>query len=136
MKPISLLILSAIIAAVPASAQEFYADKTVTIYSGHQAGSLYDTNARFVARFLNSDFGKELRQQSKTGAVIPKLSKQTLAPSVDIRQPATLLLRALVLLQQNPPIELADYDLTTIWDWALDNWDVSKLHGVRTLMAD
>lgn len=36
------------------------------------------SNARFVARFLNSDFGKELRQQSKTGAVIPKLNKQTL----------------------------------------------------------
>ena len=36
------------------------------------------SNARFVARFLNSDFGKELRQQSMTGAVIPKLNKQTL----------------------------------------------------------
>jgi hypothetical protein len=36
------------------------------------------SNARFVARFLNSDFGKELRDQSKTGAVIPKLNKQTL----------------------------------------------------------
>jgi hypothetical protein len=36
------------------------------------------SNARFVARFLNSDFGKELREQSKTGAVIPKLNKQNL----------------------------------------------------------
>lgn len=36
------------------------------------------SNARFVARFLNSDFGKELREQSKAGAVIPKLNKQTL----------------------------------------------------------
>ncbi len=36
------------------------------------------SNARFVARFLNSDFGKELRQSSKTGAFIPKLNKQTL----------------------------------------------------------
>jgi hypothetical protein len=36
------------------------------------------SNARFVARFLNSDFGKELREQSKRGAVIPKLNKQTL----------------------------------------------------------
>jgi len=36
------------------------------------------SNARFVAHFLNSDFGKELRQQSKTGAVIPKLNKQTI----------------------------------------------------------
>ena len=36
------------------------------------------SNARFVARFLNSDFGKELREQRKTDAVIPKLNKQTL----------------------------------------------------------
>ncbi len=35
-----------------AVADEFYAGKTVTIFSGHQPGSLYDTNARFVARHL------------------------------------------------------------------------------------
>src|SRR5262245_65204206 len=37
---------------VSAAAQDFYAGKTVTIYSGHQPGSLYDTNARFIARHL------------------------------------------------------------------------------------
>ncbi len=65
-----------------------------------------------------------------------KLSKQTLAPPVDIRQPAALLLRALAFLHQQPPAELAGYDLATIWNWALANWDVSKLHGVRTVTAD
>ena len=45
-------VLAAVLAVQPAPAQDFYADKTVTIYSGHQAGSLYDTNARFVARHL------------------------------------------------------------------------------------
>lgn len=35
------------------------------------------SNARFVARFLNSEFGKELREQTKTG-FIPKLNMQTL----------------------------------------------------------
>jgi len=35
------------------------------------------SNAGFVARFLNSEFGKELREQTKTG-FIPKLTKQTL----------------------------------------------------------
>ncbi len=35
------------------------------------------SNARFVARFLNTEFGKELREQPKTG-FIPKLNKQTL----------------------------------------------------------
>ena len=34
--------------------------------------------ARFVASFLNSDLGKELREASKSGTYIPKLNKQTL----------------------------------------------------------
>ena len=51
----NLLIAAAVaVAIVPstAAAEDFYAGKTVTIYSGHQPGSLYDTNARFVARHL------------------------------------------------------------------------------------
>jgi hypothetical protein len=36
------------------------------------------SKAQFIARFLNSDFGRELREQRKTGACIPKLNKQTL----------------------------------------------------------
>ena len=35
------------------------------------------SNARFVARFLNSEFGKELRDQAKSG-FIPKLNRQRL----------------------------------------------------------
>lgn len=35
------------------------------------------SNARFVARFLNSEFGKALREQTKTGS-IPRLNMQTL----------------------------------------------------------
>ena len=36
------------------------------------------SDARFVAKFLNSEFGKEIRNLSKSGVVIPKLNKQTL----------------------------------------------------------
>ena len=32
--------------------QDFFAGKTVTLVVGYQAGSLYDINARFVARHL------------------------------------------------------------------------------------
>jgi tripartite-type tricarboxylate transporter receptor subunit TctC len=35
-----------------ARAQDFFAGKTVTLVVGYQAGSLYDANARFVARHL------------------------------------------------------------------------------------
>jgi hypothetical protein len=36
------------------------------------------SNARFVARFFNSELGKEIRELNKTGGVIPKLNKQKL----------------------------------------------------------
>ena len=36
------------------------------------------SNARFVAGFLNSELGREIRELSKSGTVIPKLNKQTL----------------------------------------------------------
>jgi tripartite-type tricarboxylate transporter receptor subunit TctC len=42
----------AIALPLSAAADDFYAGKTLTIYVGHQPGSLYDTNARFVARNL------------------------------------------------------------------------------------
>src|SRR5687768_3305429 len=41
-----------VLQTAPAPAQEFFAGKTVTLVVGYQAGSLYDTNARFVARHL------------------------------------------------------------------------------------
>jgi hypothetical protein len=36
------------------------------------------SNSRFVARFLNSELGRELREQGKTGSTILKLNKQTI----------------------------------------------------------
>lgn len=65
-----------------------------------------------------------------------KLSKQTLAPPVDTHKPVAMLLRGLTFLRQEPPAELAGYDLSTIWDWALANWDAGKLKGIKTSTAD
>jgi len=36
------------------------------------------SNAKFVAHFLNSDFGRQLREQGKTGGTISKLNTQSL----------------------------------------------------------
>jgi hypothetical protein len=36
------------------------------------------SDARFAARFLNSEFGKKMRDLNKSGTVIPKLNKRTL----------------------------------------------------------
>lgn len=64
-----------------------------------------------------------------------KLSKQTLAAPVDVSQPITTLIRVLDFLQQEPPKWLANDDVGTVLDWAIQHWDAKKLSGVRTLHA-
>ncbi|MGH6771320.1 MAG: Bug family tripartite tricarboxylate transporter substrate binding protein [Xanthobacteraceae bacterium] len=59
MKPVTFLIVGAIavvpalaLPAAPATAADFYADKTITLICGYGSGSGYDVNARFVARHI------------------------------------------------------------------------------------
>ena len=65
-----------------------------------------------------------------------KLSKQTLAPLADLSNPAATVLRVLAFLEQNPPPELAGYDLDSVWQWATAHWDIRKLEGIKTRLAD
>src|ERR1039458_4908435 len=64
------------------------------------------SDARFVAQFLNSEFGKEIRETSKSGAYIPKLNKQTLTelrvfiPPIQ-RQKMMLDAEARIMAEQN-----------------------------------
>jgi glutamyl-Q tRNA(Asp) synthetase len=64
-----------------------------------------------------------------------KLSKQTLAAPVDASRPVGTLLRVLEFLQQHPPAELVDCDVKTVLNWAISNWDATKMQGIRTLAA-
>lgn len=64
-----------------------------------------------------------------------KLSKQTLAAPVDNSRPTAELLRVLNFLRQQPPADLDKFDVKTVLDWAIQNWDATKLRGVRTLNA-
>ncbi len=59
-----------------------------------------------------------------------KLSKQTLAPAIDPARAAMELMRALRFLGQNPPEELVRRPLHEIWNWAIPNWDVSRIPRV------
>ncbi|MDP2806078.1 MAG: tRNA glutamyl-Q(34) synthetase GluQRS [Gallionellaceae bacterium] len=59
-----------------------------------------------------------------------KLSKQTLAAPVDASQPSATLLNVLKFLLQKPPADLAKSDLKTILEWAIQNWDATKLRGM------
>ena len=51
-----------------------------------------------------------------------KLSKQTLAPALDKTKPVPALCAALAFLGQQPPNELLDSDLDSLWQWALTHW--------------
>lgn len=65
-----------------------------------------------------------------------KLSKQTLAAAVDSSRPATALWHALSFLQQQPPQELQQNNLETLWQWACQNWRSEKLRGIAMLHAE
>lgn len=64
-----------------------------------------------------------------------KLSKQTLAAPVDSSHPVATLLRVLDFLQQRTPASLAGSDVRTVLDWAVENWDATRLRGIHTLPA-
>lgn len=56
-----------------------------------------------------------------------KLSKQTGAAGIDLKQGNRQLWQCLHLLNQQPPEELYNDSLNSIWAWAIQNWDISKI---------
>lgn len=56
-----------------------------------------------------------------------KLSKQTLAPAITPHGAKHQLLQALAFLNQSPPESLSDASLGDIWQWAIANWQISRL---------
>ncbi len=56
-----------------------------------------------------------------------KLSKQTRAAPVDRGEPIPALLRALRFLGQQPPTELFDAGLESIWRWAVRHWQPDRI---------
>lgn len=61
-----------------------------------------------------------------------KLSKQNMAPPLDDAAPAPQLVAALELLHQQPPADLRDAALTTVWQWALAHWNPDHLRGIAS----
>lgn len=60
-----------------------------------------------------------------------KLSKQTLARSVEGARPAQVLVDALDFLGQGPPPGLAACGLDEVWQWALRNWSMTRVPAHR-----
>ena len=65
-----------------------------------------------------------------------KLSKSAGAGGVDPRDPAGELWRALRFLRQSPPLELRLSGLPSLWDWAIRNWQVDSIRGIRSAVVE
>lgn len=57
-----------------------------------------------------------------------KLSKQNLAQPIDKANAPQQIFDALVFLGQNPPPSISQRPLIQIWDWAISNWQLSKVN--------
>ncbi len=56
-----------------------------------------------------------------------KLSKQTQATAVATTDPLPQLLAAMRFLGQQSPAELAEGDVASFWQWAIENWQPEKI---------
>lgn len=64
-----------------------------------------------------------------------KLSKQTCAQAIGTADPVTVLLDVLQFLQQDLPVSAGDIALEDLWQWAIERWDSTRLHAIRTRSA-
>ena len=62
-----------------------------------------------------------------------KLSKQTLAAPLDTFKTSIQLIQALHFLGHTPPASLVHEDKHIIWQWAFNNWQLSKIPRSKTL---
>ena len=59
-----------------------------------------------------------------------KISKSEGGAKVDIKIKERLICDVLIFLCQQPPDNLADANIDDIWQWAIKNWDISKISGM------
>ena len=84
-------------------------------------------------RIDDLDLPRYLHLPVVVNAAGEKLSKQTLAPPLDLRQPQTALLQALTLLQHAPPPDVARAGVGELLAWAKAHWNPASLPPLRTL---
>lgn len=63
-----------------------------------------------------------------------KLSKQTLAPSLDIKYRSISLHEALTFLGQQPPAQLKHENIQTLWQWTFSHWQTALIPKTRSII--
>jgi glutamyl-Q tRNA(Asp) synthetase len=89
----------------------------------------------YLQRLLGLPTPRYLHLPAAVNAAGDKLSKQTLAPPVDARDPVPALAQAMDFLGQAPPAQLACASLAEFWDWAFAHWDAQRIARRRSLPA-
>jgi glutamyl-Q tRNA(Asp) synthetase len=64
-----------------------------------------------------------------------KLSKQTGAHEIELKEVRPVLVQALDALGQQPAMDLAESSLASIWKWASDNWRPEVMAGQKSIPA-
>jgi glutamyl-Q tRNA(Asp) synthetase len=100
-----------------------------------RGADLLDSTPRqiYLQRLLGLPIPQYLHLPIAVNAAGEKLSKQTLAAPVDETHPARTLLRVLEFLQQQPPADLAGQDVKSVLDWAIANWDTTRMRRIKSL---
>lgn len=63
-----------------------------------------------------------------------KLSKSTGAPGIPLHNVEATLIDALIALQLSPPKKLARDSVSKVWLWAVENWQLGKLSGQKSIV--
>ncbi|HUX23933.1 MAG TPA: tRNA glutamyl-Q(34) synthetase GluQRS [Burkholderiales bacterium] len=102
-----------------------------------RGADLLDSTPRqiYLQRLLGLPTPRYLHLPAAVNAVGEKLSKQTLAPPVDARDPVPALARVMDFLGQAPPAQLGRASLAEFWHWALAHWDAQHIPRRRSLPA-
>jgi len=98
---------------------------------------LLDSTAahRHLQRTLGHPTPVYLHVPVVVGADGQKLSKQTGAVPVDATDPAPIARRVLALLGAPVPRELSGAPPRELWSWAVANWRIDTLHGLRAIQT-
>ena len=102
-----------------------------------RGADLLDSTPRQIhlQRLLGLTTPRYLHLPAAVNAVGEKLSKQTLAPPVDARNPVPALVQVLEFLGQAPPAELRRTPPLEFWRWAIAHWDARRIAPRRSLPA-
>jgi len=102
-----------------------------------RGSDLLDSTARqiYLQQLLGLPTPRYLHLPVALNTAGEKLSKQTYAQALDLTHPAPALWHALAFLGQQPPPELEQADLTSVWRWAQQHWRTAAIPPTTSLPA-